>query len=151
MLNVTIHCTFSKESYGTLNSSFDITWMALQGVLNSVSTFMLGLGGVEFICAQTPYSMRGLISGAGYGSVALFTLAGIAITQPFMMDLSIWKTGGIINCGFCSSLSSSYSMVLYSIFWEEFTRTEKEKMCYQMNRSLPRDTTLNNKKNHIVP
>ena len=100
MLNVTIHCTFSKESYGTLNSSFDITWMALQGVLNSVSTFMLGLGGVEFICAQTPYSMRGLISGAGYGSVALFTLAGIAITQPFMMDLSIWKTGGIINCGF---------------------------------------------------
>ena len=44
--------------------------------------------------------MRGLISGAGYGSVVLFTLAGIAITQPFMMDLSIWKTGGIINCGF---------------------------------------------------
>jgi hypothetical protein len=32
--------------------------------------------------------------------VALFTLVGVAITQPFMMDLPIWKTGGIINCGF---------------------------------------------------
>ena len=99
MLNVTIQCIFS-ESYGTLSSSFDIRWIVPQGVLNSVSTFMLGSGGVEFICAQTPYSMRGLISGAGYGSVALFTLAGRAITKPFMMDLSIWKTGGIINCGF---------------------------------------------------
>ena len=85
------------EDYGTLSSSFDIRWMVLQGVLNSVSTFMLGLGGVEFLCAQTPYSMRGLISGAGYGIVALFTLT---ITQPFTMDLSIWRTGGIINCGF---------------------------------------------------
>ena len=44
--------------------------------------------------------MRGLISGAGYGSVALFTLVGVAITLPFTINLSIWKIGGIINCGF---------------------------------------------------
>ena len=97
--NATIQCIFLEE-YGSLSSSFDIRWMALQGFLNSVSIFTLGLGGVEFICAQTPYAMRGLISGAGYGSVALFTLVGVAITQPFMMNLPIWKTGGIINCGF---------------------------------------------------
>ena len=66
----------------------------------SLTVCALSLGGVEFICAQTPYSMRGLISGAGYGSVVLFTLVGVAITLPFMMDLSIWKTGWIINCGF---------------------------------------------------
>ena len=98
MLNVTIQCILS-EGYGTLSSSFDIRWMVLQGILNSISTFTLGLGGIEFICAQTLYSMRGLISGAGYGSVALFTLAGRTITKPFMMNLSIWRTGGIINCG----------------------------------------------------
>ncbi len=97
--NATIQCIFLEE-YGYLSSSFDIRWMALQGFLNSVSMFTLGLGGVEFICAQTPYSMRGLISGAGYGSVALFTLVGVAITQPFKMNLSIWNTGGIIDCGF---------------------------------------------------
>ena len=98
--NVTIQCIFLAQN-GTLSSSFDIRWMVLQGFLNSLSIFMLGLGGVEFICAQTPYSMRGLISGAGYGSVALFTLFGIAITQPFMMNLPVWNgSGGIINCGF---------------------------------------------------
>ena len=90
--NATIHCIFLEE-HGTLSSSFDIRWMALQSFLNSISLFSLGLGGVQFICAQTPYSMRGLISGAGYGSVALFTLVGVAIIQPFMMNLSIWKTG----------------------------------------------------------
>ncbi len=97
--NTTLRCIFLEDA-GTLRSSFDIKWMILQGFLNSVSIFTLGLGGVEFICAQTPYSMRGLISGAGYGSVALFTLVGVAITQPFMMNLSIWNSGGIINCGF---------------------------------------------------
>ena len=97
--NTTLQCVFLEQS-GTLSSSFDNRWMVLQGFLNSISIFTLGLGGVEFICAQTPYSMRGLISGAGYGSVALLTLVGIAITQPFMMNLSIWNTGGIINCGF---------------------------------------------------
>jgi peptide/histidine transporter 3/4 len=99
--NATIQCIFLKEYHnGTLSSSFDIRWIALQSFLNSISLCALSLGGVEFICAQTPYSMRGLISGAGYGSVILFTLIGVAITQPFMMDLSIWKTGGIINCEF---------------------------------------------------
>ena len=44
--------------------------------------------------------MRGLIFGAGYGSVALFTLVGVAIALPFTINLSIWRTGGIINCGF---------------------------------------------------
>ena len=102
--NATIQCIFFVE-YGTLGSSFDIRWIALQSCLNSVSMFMLGLGGVEFICAQTPYTMRGLISGAGYGSVVLFTLVGIAITKPFMMNLPVWNSsGGIINCGFWYSL-----------------------------------------------
>ena len=99
--NATIQCIFLyHEDHGKLSSSFDIRWMALQSFLNSVSLCALGLSGVEFICAQTPYSMRGLISGAGYGSVILFTLVGVAITLPFTMNLSIWKTGGIINCEF---------------------------------------------------
>ena len=101
--NTTSQCIFLGE-YGALSSSFDFRWMALPSFLSSVSIFTLGVGGIEFICAQTPYSMRGLISGAGYGSVALFTLIGIAVTQPFTMKLSVWNTGGIINCGFLYSL-----------------------------------------------
>ena len=97
--NATIQCIFLEE-YGALSSSFNFRWMALPSFLTSVSIIALGVGGIEFICAQTPYSMRGLISGAGYGSVALFTLIGIAVTQPFTMKLSVWNTGGIINCGF---------------------------------------------------
>ena len=101
--NATIQCIF-LEDYGTLSSTFDFRLMALPSFLNSISIITLGMGGVEFICAQTPYSMRGLISGAGYGSVALFTLIGIAVTQPFTMKLSVWNTRGIINCGFWYAL-----------------------------------------------
>ena len=94
----TIQCIF-QEDYGALHSSFDVRLMLLPNVLNSVSIMYLGIGGVEFICAQTPYSMRGLISGAGYGSVAIFTLIGYGITHPFTMALPIWSTD-IISCGF---------------------------------------------------
>ncbi len=97
--NATIQCIF-LEDYGTLSSSFDIRWIGLQSFLNAVSLFTLVVAGVEFICAQTPYSMRGLISGVAYGSVTLFTLVGVGITQPFTMNLPIWSTGGIVNCGF---------------------------------------------------
>ena len=31
--------------------------------------------------------------------MALFALVGVAIIQPFMMNLSIRKTGRIVNCG----------------------------------------------------
>ncbi len=48
--NATIQCIFLEE-YGYLSSSFDIRWMALQGFQNSVSTFMHGLGGIEYMCA----------------------------------------------------------------------------------------------------
>ena len=98
--NSIIQCIYS-EDYGALASSFDIRLMILPSFLNSISIALLGIGGVEFICAQTPYSMRGLISGAGYGSVAIFTLIGFGITQPFRMPLPAWSsTGTIISCGF---------------------------------------------------
>ena len=119
--NATIQCIFLDEDRGILSSCFDIRWMALQSFLNSVSLCALGLGGVD---AQTPYSMRGLIYGAGYGSVALFTLVGVAITLPFTMNLSIWKTGGIINCGFWYLL---LVIVFFYIEWYILRRVYKNR------------------------
>ena len=96
--STTIQCLFLQNA-STLALSFDYRLMALPSFINSISITMFGIGGVEFICAQTPYSMRGLISGASYGSVAVFTLIGFGISYPFTIPLSIWNTG-LISCGF---------------------------------------------------
>ena len=93
-----IQCLF-QEHASTLALSFDQKWMALPSFMNSMSATMFFIGGIEFIIAQTPYSMRGLIYGVTYGSVAVFTLIGFGISYPFTMSLSIWNTG-LISCGF---------------------------------------------------
>ena len=93
-----IQCIFAEKD-GVLSTSFNIKWMILPNVLNSLSVVILGIGGIEFICAQTPYSMKGLMFGVVYGSVAVFAVIGYGIAQPFTKQLSIWGTG-MVSCGF---------------------------------------------------
>ena len=96
--NSTLQCIFSEEK-GALSSNFDIKWMVLPNILNAISIVTLGIGGIEFICAQTPYSMKGVMVGTVYGSMGIITIIGYGITVPFTMNLITWSTG-VISCGF---------------------------------------------------
>ena len=96
--NSTLQCIFSEEK-GALSSSFDIKWMVLPNILNAISIVTLGIGGIEFICAQTSYSMKGLMVGTVYGSILIIALIGYGITEPFTRHMITWGTG-VISCGF---------------------------------------------------
>ena len=88
-------CLFQKNS----GLNFDGNWMVLPNILNSFSIATLAIGGAEFICSQTPYSMRGLMFGAVYGSVAIFALVEYGITQLFTIKSMTWGTW-IFGCEF---------------------------------------------------
>ena len=90
--NATIRCIFLEDG-GVLSISFDIKWMVLPNILNSLSVVTLGMGGIEFICVQTPYSMKGLMFGAVYGSVAIFALIRYGLAQPLILLPSIHQLG----------------------------------------------------------
>ena len=96
--NSTLQCIYSEEK-GTLSSSFDIKWMMLPNILNAISIVTLGIGTIEFICAQTPYSMKGLMVGTVYSSMVIFAFIGYGITVPFTRHMITWSTG-VISCGF---------------------------------------------------
>ena len=96
--NSTLQCIFS-EVKGTLSSGFDIKWMMLPNILNAISIVTLGIGTIEFICAQTPYSMKGLMVGTVYSSMVIFAFIGYGITVPFTRHMITWSTG-VISCGF---------------------------------------------------
>ena len=80
--NATIQCIFTEESH-TLSSNFDIKWLLLPHLLNIISLITFATSAFELICSQTPYSMRGLLFGAMYGSVVLYRVIGFGILQPF--------------------------------------------------------------------
>ena len=91
---------YFPKKMGALSSSFDIKWMVLPNILiDAISIVTLSIGGIEFICAQTPYSMKGLMVGTVYGSVVIIALIGYGITVPFTRRMITWSTG-VISCGF---------------------------------------------------
>ena len=96
--NSTIHCIFN-EADGTLSSSLDYRWMTIPNFLYSLSITAIGIGAIEFLVSQAPYSMRGLMAGSAYGMIALSTLLTTTIGIPFTKRSTLWGTG-IISCGF---------------------------------------------------
>ena len=113
--NATIQCIFIEQS-GILNSSFNMKWMILVQLFNSVSIVTAATGAFEFICSQSPYSMRGLLFGAAYGSAVLYCVMGYAIMQPFTKKSTsaAWGTG-IISCEFWYMLLVLLILILNSI------------------------------------
>ena len=69
--NATIQCIFTEQS-GTLAYTLNVMWMSLPEFFNSVSFIMYSIGTFELLCSQSPYSLRGLIFGAGFGCIVLF-------------------------------------------------------------------------------
>ncbi len=111
--NTTIQCIFTEEN-GTLSSAFDMKWMILPHFLNSLSLISFAICAFEFICSQSPYSMRGLLFGATYGGVVLYSVMGFAILQPFTMQSAAWRTG-IISCEFWYLLLILLILILHCI------------------------------------
>ena len=99
----TIQCIFYHKSDGARSLSLDYRWMAIPDFLYSLSIALLGIGGSEFFAAQSPYSMRGLIAGCGYGMLCLSAALTIVISIPFTKRLSIWGSG-VTSCEFWYTL-----------------------------------------------
>ncbi len=112
--NSTIQCIFVAES-GILDSNFNMKWMILPSLLNSVSLIALITGAFELICSQSPYSMRGLLFGAMYGCVMLYGVIGYGVSKPFTKySKQVWGTG-IISCEFWYLLLILLFLVAYAI------------------------------------
>ena len=82
--NASFQCIFHEEQ-GAL--SFDSRWILVPSVLGFLSIAVIVIGYFEFICAQTPYSMRGLMFGAVYCNLAVSSLIGYGITKLFTSEI----------------------------------------------------------------
>ena len=96
--NVTVECVF-YEHPGVLSTSFDYRWSLMLDVVESFSMLSFFVGALEFLCAQVPFQMKGMMLGVAYGSIFIFSIMGGIVMMAFRKKLSIWGTG-VISCGF---------------------------------------------------
>ena len=71
---------YHHPSGGVLPLSY--MWMVLPSMLNAISQFVIVTSTVEFLCAQSPYSTKGLLFGLVYGTIGVFTIIGFCVLYP---------------------------------------------------------------------
>ena len=112
--NLTIKCIFSEKT-GALANILNSKWLMLPDIINSLSFTIFVIGGAELICAQTPYSMRGLMFGTVYGGFSVYASIVYGVTHPFMREPNIWGTG-IFSCGFWLLSLILFALVISAVF-----------------------------------
>ena len=89
-----VGCMFDPNSvYLTLNDTFDppslagpfynTSLVAIQHVLVSLSNMLIYIALYEFICSQSPHSMKGLLIGLSYAIKGLFQIIAALLALPF--------------------------------------------------------------------
>ena len=90
-----IKCDFQNKTDVQGNEFY---WITFPQIAIAFSTFMLLLSGIEFICAQAPLNMKGLLLGIGYALYGLGSLVQSAISTPFLHNHSAWDKAPL-TCG----------------------------------------------------
>ena len=62
----------------------NVYWIIIPGALNSFSLFIFFLAGIEFICAQAPFNMKGIIFGLAYTLYGLGSSIQSVLSIPFL-------------------------------------------------------------------
>ncbi len=96
--NTTLPCVFF-DHWNTQSMNFDYRWMAVPDVCTSLSILMIGIGFLEFLSAQIPLQMKGIMLGTGYGTILIVGIISAVLMLPFKAKLSVWGEG-TISCGF---------------------------------------------------
>ena len=93
--------SLTDDSSSLLNSCFKVSlhFLILQNSLNAVGYTLLYIASYEFICAQSPHAMKGLVIGTYFAIKGVFQLLGVlAIYTP--IGLSCKLQGNFPVCSF---------------------------------------------------
>ena len=81
--------------------------LAVLNLLNGIGSPLVNVAILEFISAQSPHSMKGLLLGVFYAFKGLFTAMGSIVTITFTQEKLWGDHRGIFDCGFYYYLSNS--------------------------------------------
>ena len=94
-------CLLDLTHYHTVSSlSLSYTWIIIPTVTYNLGSYLLVTVLIEFICAQSPYSMKGLLFGAAYGMIGLFIVINLAWLVPLQYASKKWAQDiQLVGCG----------------------------------------------------
>ncbi len=142
-------CMFlSNDTNGT---TLQMHWAVniFPGVINGVY-YLLYATSLEFIAAQSPHAMRGILMGAFYFIMGIFLILSILLLIPFKVT-SIWGEGDlsnnppVISCGFgyyavCIGIAVvGFVALLLAVKWYQYRRRDEPFTPQQTNTPRRQD------------
>ena len=97
--NITVPCLLqAEEKYVTSNLTLDISykWLVIPELTLALAVYTTALSAVEFVCAQSPYSMKGMMFGFIYFIYGVSTMVTMGIFYPFTLKNIHWTW---LGCG----------------------------------------------------
>ena len=110
--NATLSCVFYRDQ--TLATSFNYNWIAIPDFLFVLSVTLVTAGGLEFIFAQVPYSMRGVILGLAFCSAVPILGLNVIVIIALQQKLTKWSSG-VTSCGFWYALGHFIICIFVSV------------------------------------
>ena len=97
----------NKHHYSTQTLEFPTQVLIILNILNGIASPLIDITVLEFISAQGPHTMKGLLLGVFYAFRGLFITLGCVVTVPFAQEKFWGDHRGIFDCGFYYYLSNS--------------------------------------------
>ena len=113
--NVTCLLEVDKNNPSTWNFlPLDYKWIMIPEGLKVTSFFFLITSGIQFICAQSPYSMKGLITALAYEFLGFSYIISLIMLLPIIHTVHKWRPTRY-ECGTWYLLSASIILLLMFI------------------------------------
>ena len=104
--------------------------LLLPNTFNAFGYILLNIAAFEFVCAQSPHAMKGLMIGIFFAVEGLFQLIGVIITLPFSFDLwnSLHPTNPSCGVGYylTNVLIALAGMVIYCITAKKYKYRQRD-------------------------
>ena len=129
-------CVFLAEYREKVNFSFTQTLefptqaLVIYHLLNGIASPLINITVLEFVSAQSPHTMKGLLLGVFYAFRGLFVTLGCVVTFPFAQE-KLWGVHrGIFDCGFYYYFSNSVlgviGLVVFLIAARRYRNRERD-------------------------
>ena len=98
---------FTTHENNSLTLEFPTEVLVIHNFIDGIASPLISITVLEFISAQSPHTMKGLLLGVFYAFRGLFITLGCVATFPFAQEKLWGDHRGIFDCGFSYYLSNS--------------------------------------------
>ncbi len=113
-------CMFSFSRNISFRIELNSSYIIIPRVLNCVSKMLISIALYEFICSQSPHTLKGMLIGMSFALKGIFELLGIVAVILFE---TLYKDSHHISCGMQYYLMNIVAGLLVFIFYVYVTHS----------------------------